>query len=233
MPRWSRDGTRIAFESDRSGNWDIWIVDAAGGEPDRDGAGIPPLGFALAQLHGIYILSQNADGLVLTDMHAAHERITYERMKQALTEERLKSQPLLVPVSVQVSPREAELAVEQQAWFARLGMEIDRLGEGALAVRSMPVYLQGADAERLLRDLLSDFAMYGDSKRISDEIDAILSTMACHGSVRANRKLTLEEMNSLLRDMERTERSGQCNHGRPTWVQVSLQELDALFLRGR
>ena len=201
---------------------------------DADGnATMPPLGYALAQLHGVYILAQNATGLVVVDMHAAHERITYERMKQALTEERLKSQPLLVPVSVQVSPREAELAVEQQAWFARLGMEIDRLGEGALAVRSMPVYLQGADAERLLRDLLSDFAMYGDSKRISDEIDAILSTMACHGSVRANRKLTLEEMNSLLRDMERTERSDQCNHGRPTWTAFSLGDMDKWFRRGQ
>ena len=194
---------------------------------------MPPLGFALAQLHGVYILAQNADGLVVVDMHAAHERITYERMKRALEDERLRSQPLLVPVPVQVSPREAELAEEQREWFGRLGMEIDRLGESTLVVRSMPVYLQGADAERLLRDLLSDFAMYGNSSRISDEINAILSTMACHGSVRANRKLTLDEMNGLLRDMERTERSDQCNHGRPTWMAWSLGEMDKWFSRGQ
>jgi DNA mismatch repair protein MutL len=166
-------------------------------------------------------------------MHAAHERITYERMKEALQQERLRSQPLLVPVSAEVSPREAELAVEQRDWFARLGMEIDRLGESTLVVRSMPVYLQGADAERLLRDLLSDFAMYGNSNRISEEVNAILSTMACHGAVRANRKLTLEEMNGLLRDMERTERSDQCNHGRPTWMAWSLGEMDKWFRRGQ
>ncbi|MEJ2308899.1 MAG: DNA mismatch repair endonuclease MutL [Gammaproteobacteria bacterium] len=205
---------------------------AATAEAQPDAA-MPPLGYALAQLHGVYILAQNAAGLVVVDMHAAHERITYERMKAAFADERLKSQPLLVPVSVQVSPREAELAEEQQAWFARLGMEIDRLGEGALAVRSMPVYLHGADAERLLRDLLSDFAIYGDSSRISEEINAILSTMACHGAVRANRKLTLEEMNGLLRDMERTERSDQCNHGRPTWMAFSLGDMDKWFKRGQ
>ena len=194
---------------------------------------MPPLGYALGQLHGIYILAQNAAGLVVVDMHAAHERITYERMKEALQQERLRSQPLLVPVTAEVSPREAELAVEQRDWFERLGMEIDRLGESTLVVRSMPVYLQGADAERLLRDLLSDFAMYGNSNRISEEVNAILSTMACHGAVRANRKLTLEEMNGLLRDMERTERSDQCNHGRPTWMAWSLGEMDKWFRRGQ
>jgi DNA mismatch repair protein MutL len=200
---------------------------------EREHGGMPPLGFALAQLHGVYILAQNAEGLVVVDMHAAHERITYERMKEALEQERFRSQPLLVPVSVRVSPREAELADEQRDWFGRLGMEIDRLGESTLAVRSMPVYLHGADAERLLRDLLSDFAMYGNSNRIGEEVNAILSTMACHGSVRANRKLTLEEMNALLRDMERTERSDQCNHGRPTWMAWSLGDMDKWFSRGQ
>jgi len=204
----------------------------AAGE-EREQGGMPPLGFALAQLHGVYILAQNAEGLVVVDMHAAHERITYERMKEALEQERFRSQPLLVPVSVRVSPREAELADEQRDWFGRLGMEIDRLGESTLAVRSMPVYLHGADAERLLRDLLSDFAMYGNSNRIGEEVNAILSTMACHGSVRANRKLTLEEMNALLRDMERTERSDQCNHGRPTWMAWSLGDMDKWFSRGQ
>ena len=193
---------------------------------------VPPLGYALAQLHGVYILAQNRDGLIVVDMHAAHERITYERMKIALQDSVLKSQPLLVPLSVKVSSREVELAIEQQEWLERLGMEVDQLGDETLVVRSMPVYLQGADPERLLRDLLSDLAMHGSSERIQDTINETLGTMACHGSVRANRRLTIEEMNALLRDMERTERSGQCNHGRPTWMAFELAEMDKWFSRG-
>jgi DNA mismatch repair protein MutL len=193
---------------------------------------IPPLGYALAQLHGVYILAQNQQGLIVVDMHAAHERITYERMKIALQESVLKSQPLLVPLSVKVSTREVELAIEQQQWLQRLGMEVDQLGDETLVVRSMPVYLQGADAERLLRDLLSDLAMHGSSERIQETINETLGTMACHGSVRANRRLSIEEMNALLRDMERTERSGQCNHGRPTWMAFELAEMDKWFSRG-
>lgn len=193
---------------------------------------IPPLGYALAQLHGVYILAQNRDGMIVVDMHAAHERITYERMKIALQDSVLKSQPLLVPLSVKVSSREVELAIEQQEWLERLGMEVDQLGDETLVVRSMPVYLQGADPERLLRDLLSDLAMHGSSERIQDTINETLGTMACHGSVRANRRLTIEEMNALLRDMERTERSGQCNHGRPTWMAFELAEMDKWFSRG-
>lgn len=193
---------------------------------------IPPLGYALAQLHGVYILAQNRDGMIVVDMHAAHERITYERMKIALQDSVLKSQPLLVPLSVKVSSREVELAIEQHEWFERLGMEVDQLGDETLVVRSMPVYLQGADPERLLRDLLSDLAMHGSSDRIQETINETLGTMACHGSVRANRRLTIEEMNALLRDMERTERSGQCNHGRPTWMAFELAEMDKWFGRG-
>ena len=193
---------------------------------------VPPLGYALAQLHGVYILAQNRDGLIVVDMHAAHERITYERMKIALQDSVLKSQPLLVPLSVKVSSREVELAIEQQEWLERLGMEVDQLGDETLVVRSMPVYLQGADPERLLRDLLSDLAMHGSSERIQETINETLGTMACHGSVRANRRLTIEEMNALLRDMERTERSGQCNHGRPTWMAFELAEMDKWFSRG-
>ena len=199
--------------------------------PDT-GQEVPLLGYALAQLHGVYILAQNRDGLIVVDMHAAHERITYERMKIALQESVLKSQPLLVPLSVKVSTREVELAIEQHAWLNRLGMEVDQLGDETLVVRSMPVYLQGADPERLLRDLLSDLAMHGSSKRIQETINETLATMACHGSVRANRRLTIEEMNALLRDMERTERSGQCNHGRPTWMAFELAEMDRWFSRG-
>lgn len=193
----------------------------------------PPLGFALAQLHGVFILAQNVQGLVLVDMHAAHERITYERFKAAREGEGIKSQPLLVPVSVAVSAREAELAEQQAEAFDALGMQVDRLGDQALVVRAVPPLLRDADTEKLLRDVLSDLAMYGESARVLESINEVLSTMACHGSVRANRRLTIEEMNALLRDIERTERAGQCNHGRPTWTQLSLQELDKLFMRGR
>ncbi|MCP3866835.1 MAG: DNA mismatch repair endonuclease MutL [Gammaproteobacteria bacterium] len=195
--------------------------------------GIPPLGFALAQLKGVYILAENQDGLVLVDMHAAHERIAYERFKQAYGNAGIQSQPLLVPVTVAVSRREADLAEARQDLFLELGMEVDRLGAETLAVRAVPVLLQGSDSEKLIRDLLSDLVVFGSSERIESEIDQVLATMACHGSVRANRHLTHEEMNALLRDMEATERSDQCNHGRPTWTRLEMKDLDRLFLRGR
>lgn len=194
---------------------------------------IPPLGFALGQLHGIYILAQNQAGLVLIDMHAAHERITYERFKQTHHGSGIISQPLLVPVRVVVSSSEVDLVEAFQPFLNQIGIEISRLGHDTLAIRSIPALLQGADAEKLLRDLLSDLAEYGQTKRLQDEIDKVLATMACHASVRANRRLGIDEMNALLRDMERTERADQCNHGRPTWVQLSVAELDRLFLRGR
>ena len=208
-------------------------VETETGEPQAEGEELPPLGFALAQLHGIYILAQNAAGLVLVDMHAAHERITYERFKAAREGEGIKPQPLLVPVSVSVSRREAELAEQHAETFASLGMRVDRMGEEVLVVRALPALLRDADAERLLRDVLSDLAVYGESDRVLASVNEVLATMACHGSVRANRRLTREEMDALLRDIERTERSGQCNHGRPTWTQLSMAELDRLFLRGR
>ena len=194
---------------------------------------VPPLGYALAQLMGIYILAENALGLVLVDMHAAHERITYERLKLARADEGIRSQPLLVPQAVAVSQREVEMASEHADLFARLGMEVAVGGEESLLIRQIPVSLRDSDVEQLLRDVLSDLIEYGSSDRIEAHMDEILSTMACHGSVRANRRLTIPEMNALLRDMEETERSGQCNHGRPTWTQMSLDELDKLFLRGR
>ncbi len=194
---------------------------------------VPPLGFALAQLAKIYILAENSEGLVLVDMHAAHERITYERLKETFEGEGVKSQPLLVPVSVAVSRREAELVETCSETFTSLGMAVDRLGSETLVVRAIPAILQGADAERLLRDILADLVTFGTSDRIRHQINTVLATMACHGSVRAGRRLTLDEMNSLLRDMERTERSNQCNHGRPTWTQISMRELDRLFSRGQ
>jgi DNA mismatch repair protein MutL len=206
-----------------------------GGEvdPSTTASGVPPLGLALAQLQGIYILSQAEDGLILVDMHAAHERITYERLKRQLAEQGVRRQPLLLPVRVAVSRREADLTEEQRALFLELGLEVDRMGEEALVIRALPAMLQGADAERLLRDLLSDLVALGGSDRIRRELDRVLATLACHGSVRANRRLSLQEMDALLREMERTERADQCNHGRPTWVCLPMAELDRLFLRGR
>jgi DNA mismatch repair protein MutL len=194
---------------------------------------IPPLGYAIAQLQGIYILSQNERGLVVVDMHAAHERITYEHMKAAMSDDGIRSQPLLVPVSVAVSESEADCAEENQEALEQLGLTLERQGPEILSIRQVPVILKNSDTEQLVRDVLSDLLEHGTSDRIEAHRDEILSTMACHSSVRANRILTIPEMNSLLRDMERTERSGQCNHGRPTWVQLSLGDLDKLFLRGR
>lgn len=199
-------------------------------ESDED---VPPLGFALAQLHGIYILAQNAQGLVLVDTHAAHERITYERLKVAIDEQGVQSQPLLVPESLSVSEREAEAAEQFQEQFRLLGVELARVGPESLLIRQVPVLLQQAQAARLVTDMLSDLMEHGTSDRFQAHRNEILATMACHGSVRANRKLSIPEMNALLRDMEATERSGQCNHGRPTWTQLTLPELDKLFLRGR
>ena len=194
---------------------------------------IPPLGYALAQLKGIYILAENAQGLVLVDMHAAHERITYERLKTAMASEGLRGQPLLVPESLAVSQREADCAEEHAQWFSKLGFELQRLGPESLAIRQTPALLRQAEATRLVCDVLADLLEYGNSDRIQAHLNELLATMACHGAVRANRRLTLPEMNGLLRDMEQTERSGQCNHGRPTWTQMGMADLDKLFLRGR
>ena len=194
---------------------------------------VPPLGYALAQLKGIYILAENVAGLVLVDMHAAHERITYERLKTARDEEGIRSQPLLVPQPIAVSQREVQVASENEDLFKRLGLSVGVAGEEALVIREIPVALRDSDVEQLLRDVLADLIEFGSSERVEAHMDEILSTMACHGSVRANRRLTIPEMNALLRDMEETERSGQCNHGRPTWTQMRLDELDKLFLRGR
>ncbi len=193
----------------------------------------PPMGFALAQLHGVYILAQNQHGLVLVDMHAAHERITYERFKAGLAQEGIRSQNLLVPVTVHVSEREADMVEEHSASLETLGISCDRSGPQTIVVRKVPTLLQHADISRLLQDMLSELASDGKSLKIESEMDEILSSMACHGSVRANRQLNTAEMNALLRDMERTERAAQCNHGRPTWVQLDMQNLDRLFLRGR
>jgi len=200
---------------------------------DINEAPIPPLGYALAQLHGVYILAENADGLVLVDMHAAHERITYERMKSAWQADNLSAQVLLVPVTVSVSEREADVAEQHVEFFNKLCFEISRAGVEALVVRQVPSLLADANISMLIRDVLADLLRFNVSSRLQENMQEILATLACHTSVRANRQLSLSEMNALLRDMEKTERSNQCNHGRPTWTQLSLKELDGLFFRGR
>lgn len=199
----------------------------------EESAIIPPLGFAIAQLKGIYILAENEQGMIVVDMHAAHERITYEQMKTDFDKEGLIAQPLLVPESLSVSQREADAVEQNPDVFLRLGFRVERAAAESIVVREIPALLRGTQVEALLRDVISDVLEHGTSQRIRHKINEILSTMACHGSVRANRKLTIPEMNALLRDMEATERSGQCNHGRPTYFQLSLDELDKLFLRGR
>ena len=204
--------------------------DASAAETPSQGQ---PLGLALGQLHGAYVLAQAEDGLIVVDMHAAHERIGYERLKRAWEGGEVRRQPLLVPVAVAVSRVEADLAEAQAGLIQELGLLVDRIGAESLVVREIPAALQGADAEGLLRDLLSDLAVHGTSDRVREEVNGMLATLACHTAIRANRRLTLEEMNALLRDMERTERADQCNHGRPTWVKLSRADLDRLFLRGR
>jgi len=192
-----------------------------------------PLGFAIAQLHGIYILAQNASGLIVVDMHAAHERITYERMKTDFYREGITAQPLLVPMSLAVSSKEAGVAESCSEGLLKFGLVLERSGPESVMIRQVPVILQNVDVSLLVRDLLSDMIEHGYSDQLEAKANELMSSMACHGSVRANRILTHPEMNALLRDMEATERSGQCNHGRPTWAAMSMGELDKLFLRGR
>ncbi|MCO4811225.1 MAG: DNA mismatch repair endonuclease MutL [Gammaproteobacteria bacterium] len=194
---------------------------------------VPPLGFAVAQLAGVYILAENKDGLVVVDMHAAHERITYEKLKQSYDDRALVRQPLLVPETVSVAQSEANLVEHSGAALEQLGLVVDRSGPTTLTVREVPALLRNADVESLLRDVLADLSESGQSNRVDDASDDFLATMACHHSVRANRLLTLDEMNALLREMEMTERADQCNHGRPTWTTITMSELDRLFLRGR
>jgi DNA mismatch repair protein MutL len=188
------------------------------------------MGHALAQLHGIYILAQNQQGLVLVDMHAAHERIVYERMKQT---HQCVMQSLLSPISLQVEPQEWEASQLHEETLTRLGFWLTSLGPESLAIRGVPADLATAEPTALVRDTLRELAAHGVATQTEEALNQVLATMACHAAVRANRSLTLPEMNALLRDMERTERAGQCNHGRPTWVQVDLAALDRLFLRGQ
>ena len=218
-------GSRAIANNAQSANSPLPVEEAAGE--------IPPLGFALAQLAGIYVLAENRHGLVLVDMHAAHERITYEKLKGARIGGGIRRQALLVPLSLAVSAREAGCVEDHGERLAQIGFDMVRSGPQGVTVKSYPGLLDGADIPQLVRDVLGDLVAHGDTRRIEESENDVLATMACHGSVRANRRLTLPEMNALLRDMEATERSGQCNHGRPTWVQLSVAELDRMFLRGR
>jgi DNA mismatch repair protein MutL len=203
---------------------EVWGGQAAGAHA--------PLGFAVAQLHGVYILAQSVDGMVLVDMHAAHERIVYESMKKLLAGQTAQ-QHLLIPETLKVTPAQADVAEHHAAEFAQLGFALERMAPDRLALRAVPSLLSGRDPGGIVRDVLSDLLEHGQSRRVQESINHLLATMACHAAVRAQRNLTLPEMNALLRDMEGTERADQCNHGRPTWVRLSLHDLDRLFLRGR
>jgi DNA mismatch repair protein MutL len=196
-------------------------------------AEVPPLGYAVAQIGGVYVLAENKEGLVVVDMHAAHERILYEKLKHGFDDKAVVRQPLLVPASVAVAQSEADLVEQSADVLQQLGLIVDRAGPASLVVREVPALLRNADAESILRDVLSDLSQSGRSNRVEDACHDYLATMACHHSVRANRSLTLDEMNALLREMEVTERADQCNHGRPTWTTFTMAELDRLFLRGR
>jgi DNA mismatch repair protein MutL len=192
-----------------------------------------PLGRAVAQIQGVYILAENRQGLVIVDMHAAHERIVYERLKRELDLRAVARQPLLIPATFAASPQEIATAEAAQDALQSLGLELSAFSARTLAVRSVPVTLAQGDAVELARSVLAELAQHDASTVVERAQHELLATMACHGAVRANRQLTLDEMNALLRQMEETERSDQCNHGRPTWRQLSMRELDALFLRGR
>ena len=206
---------------------------AAAVDINREPSEIPPLGYAVAQIGGVYVLAENANGLVIVDMHAAHERILYEKLKAGFDDKAVVRQPLLVPTSVAVAQSEADMVERSAGVFENLGLIIDRTGPTSLVIREVPALLRNADAESLLRDVLADLSQAGQSNRVEDMCHDFLATMACHHSVRANRMLSIEEMNALLREMEITDRADQCNHGRPTWTAITMTELDKLFLRGQ
>ena len=209
------------------------LAEAGSSDAAQNEQEIPPLGYAIGQLLGVYILAQNESGLIVVDMHAAHERITYEQMKQQMDEAGVTSQPLLVPQSVAVSTREVSALESHRDVLLARGLRLEVASDESIIIRAVPALLQREHAEQLVRDVLADLVEHGQTERLTEQRDELLATMACHGAVRANRRLSLQEMNHLLRLMEETERSSQCNHGRPTWFQISLAELDSLFSRGR
>jgi DNA mismatch repair protein MutL len=222
------DWTRLALRAEPSG-----VEDVAAATGDMAPSAIPPLGYAVGQLHGIYIVAETAEGLALVDMHAAHERVIYEQMKRELSDGGPARQALLVPQTVELSESEADQAAEQASALAQLGVIIDRIGPHRIAVREVPVVFGSRDIAGLVRDAIRELSELGSTLAVEIFRERALATMACHAAVRAHRRLTLLEMNALLREMERTDRADQCNHGRPTWVRLTLEELDRLFLRGR
>jgi DNA mismatch repair protein MutL len=209
---------------------DASLPQSIANDPDSQ---IPPLGFALAQLSGVYVLAQNAQGLIVVDMHAAHERIVYEKLKASLDAEQIATQPLLIPVSFYADALEVATVEAEQDALRKLGFDIAPLSPNTLAVRAMPVMLKQSEAEAAAHDVIDELREFGASRAMTERRDELLSTLACHGAVRANRILSITEMNALLREMEQTERSGQCNHGRPTWFQLSMNDLDKMFMRGQ
>lgn len=243
MPQWNRPmpqtGLGLRVEDARAAYTALYAPSSSHPQPavrplpEAVDGEVPPLGYAIAQLHGIYILSETVDGLIVVDMHAAHERIGYEKLKTAHDNTGLRMQPLLVPQTVAVSEREAETAEREAELLDALGFEITRSGLQSLTLRGVPALLADGETEALLRDVIADLVEHGESRRVAAARDELLATMACHGAVRANRRLGIPEMNALLREMEATERSGQCNHGRPTWAHFTLGEIDRWFLRGR
>jgi DNA mismatch repair protein MutL len=192
-----------------------------------------PLGYAIGQLHGIYIFAENEQGLVMIDMHAAHERVLYEKMKAAFAQQKMRTQTMLVPLTLALSEREADQVEQYSSFFYSLGFAVDRISKESIAIREVPQLLAEGPIEQLIRDIIADLLEHGESSRVQDNINRLLGTLACHSSVRARRRLTIPEMNALLREMEKTDHSGQCNHGRPTTMQLSLGELDKLFMRGK
>jgi len=233
LPNSQRPGSAAVRESLAAYRALSGSAPAAAPDFNRDQSQMPPLGFAVAQIGGVYVLAENEAGLVVVDMHAAHERILYEKLKHGFDDKAVVRQPLLVPATVAVAESEANLVEQSTNTLERLGLVVDRAGPTSLVIREVPALLRNADAEALLRDVLSDLSQAGRSNRVEDACHDFLATMACHHSVRANRQLTRDEMNALLREMENTERADQCNHGRPTWTAITMAELDRLFLRGR
>ncbi|MCX7096725.1 MAG: DNA mismatch repair endonuclease MutL [Methylococcales bacterium] len=202
-------------------------------QPEPQAEESHPLGYAIAHLHATYILSETPNGIILVDAHAAHERVTYERLKKHYQKGNMPSQPLLLPIKINVSTTEADLAEQEHEYFSTLGFELNRSGPETITLRATPALLGNIDKEALIRDVLADITEHGMSQRIEEQTNSLLATIACHGSVRARRRLSVDEMNALLRDMEQTERIGQCNHGRPTWIELSTHDLDKFFLRGQ
>ena len=202
-------------------------------QQDHQNEDMPPLGYAKAQVHGVFIIAENQEGMIVVDIHAAHERITYEWMKTSMADEGIRSQTLLVPIAVSVSERETHAVEQHQQWFAKLGLDVHVSSKESIVIRKVPTLLVKTDIESLIKDVLAEIVTLGSSTKIEASMNELLSSMACHGSVRANRQMTVVEMNALLREMEKTERADQCNHGRPTWVQLDMKQLDRLFLRGQ